>query len=253
MFTGVKKRFPQTRRNHAICESQARLLEPTFNRSVDVETKDERITSDGGVLLLREADHRPGLVESLASQLWDPRNPNRIRYTLAEIVRERLYGMAQEYSAQDDADRLAHDPAFKIAVWDRKGDDVVHQRLASQPTQSRVVDILSCTSSREALRGSLAEWTNRHLRATGADRTVRQPTIDIDSLPLTVYGGQTGGAYNGHYQDTVYPSENPRVNPASPLTSTGPVGPRGGLPQQGGRRAASGGPTAGLGRPPARW
>ena len=60
-------------------ESQTRLFEPSFNRSVKVETKDERITSDGGVLLLREADHRLGLVESLANQLSDPRNPVKSR------------------------------------------------------------------------------------------------------------------------------------------------------------------------------
>jgi len=185
-------------------ESQTRLFEPTFNRSIKVETKDERITSDGGVLLLREADHRLGLVESLASQLCDPRDPDRIRYTLTELVRERVYGMAQGYSAQDDADRLAHDPAFKMAVWDRKGDDVIQERLASQPTQSRLVDILSRTGNREALRGSLAEWTNRHLRATGDDRPVRHATIDVDSFPLTVYGQQAGGAYNGYYRETVY-------------------------------------------------
>lgn len=185
-------------------ESQRRLFAPTFNRSVKVETKDERITSDGGVLLLREADHRLGLVESLATGLADPRNPDKIRYTLIELIRERLYGMAQGYSAQDDCDRLAHDPGFKIAVWDRRGDEVIQERLASQPTQSRLVDILSHTGNREALRGSLAEWTNRHLRATGSDRTVRQATIDIDSFPLTVHGQQAGGAYNGHYQDTVY-------------------------------------------------
>jgi hypothetical protein len=185
-------------------ESQARLFEPTFNRSVKVETKDERITSDGGVLLLREADHRLGLVESVAAELYDPRRPDRIRYTLTELVRERIYGMAQGYSAQDDADRLAHDPAFKMAVWDRKGDDVIQERLASQPTQSRLVDILSRKGNREALRGALAQWTNRHLRATGDDRLVRHATVDVDSFPLTVYGRQAGGAYNGYYRETVY-------------------------------------------------
>ena len=116
-------------------ESQAWLFEPTFNRSVKVESKDEQITTDGGAILLREADHQLGLVEYLASQLFDPRREDRIRYTLTELLRERLYAMALGYSVQDDADRLAHDPAFKLAVWDRRGDDVIEERLASQPTQ----------------------------------------------------------------------------------------------------------------------
>ena len=123
-------------------ESQALLFEPTFNRFVKVQVKDERITSDGGVLLLREADHRLGLVESIAAKLYDPRRQRDVRYTLTELLRERLYAMAQGYSAQDDADRLAHDPAFKMSVWDRRGDDVLNERLGSQPTQSRLVNLL---------------------------------------------------------------------------------------------------------------
>jgi hypothetical protein len=76
------------------------------------------------------------LTEYLASQLFDPRRADGIRYTLTELLRERLYAMALGYSVQDDADRLAHDPAFQRAVWDRRGDDVIDERLASQPTST---------------------------------------------------------------------------------------------------------------------
>ena len=81
---------------------------------------DERITSDGGLVLLREADHRLGLTESLAERLVDPRRQDLVRYQLVELLRERLYALALGYSAQDDADRLAHDPAMKIAVWNAR-------------------------------------------------------------------------------------------------------------------------------------
>ena len=87
--------------------SQPWLFEPQFNRAVKVRTSDERITSDAGLVLLREADHRLGLVEYLTEQLVDPRRPDRIRYQLVDLVRERLYGLALGYSTQDDADRLA--------------------------------------------------------------------------------------------------------------------------------------------------
>ena len=84
--------------------SQPWLFEPGFNRAVKVRTTDERITSDAGLLLLREADHRLGLTEHLAGQLLDPRRPDRIRYELVELLRERLYGLAVGYSTQDDAE-----------------------------------------------------------------------------------------------------------------------------------------------------
>ena len=115
-------------------EAKEWLFEPSFNRKIKVLASDERITSDAGFLLLREADHRLGLTESLARRLVDPRRQDLIRYQLVELLRERVYALAQGYSAQDDADRLAHDPAMKLAAWDRPGEQPLGERLASQPT-----------------------------------------------------------------------------------------------------------------------
>jgi hypothetical protein len=186
-------------------ESQGWLFEPSFNRSVKVLATDDRMTSDSGLLLLREADHRLGITESLAQRLHDPRRQDRIRYQLVELLRERLYALAAGYSAQDDADRLAHDPAMKLAAWNRPGEQPLDERLASQPTQSRLIDILSRESgNRYALRDALADACERHLRATGGDHAARKITIDIDSFPLVVHGDQPGAAYHGHYKDTVY-------------------------------------------------
>ncbi len=97
-------------------EGQCNIFEPTFNRSFKVQTTDARLTSDAGVVLLREAEHRLGLIESIASKISDPRNPSYIRYGMDELLRERVYAMALGYSAQDDVDRLAHDRAFRAAV-----------------------------------------------------------------------------------------------------------------------------------------
>jgi hypothetical protein len=186
-------------------EAQKWLFEPSFNRAVKVCASDDRITSDAGFLLLREADHRLGLTEWLAQQLFDPRRQDLIRYQLVELLRERLYALAQGYSAQDDADRLAHDPAMKLAAWDRPGEQTLEERLASQPTQSRLIDLLTRTAgNRAALRDALGEACQRHLRATGGDHAARKVTLDIDSFPILVHGQQPGAAYNGHFQEIVY-------------------------------------------------
>ena len=84
-------------------ELQEWLFEPSFNRSVKVRACDERITSDSGLLLLREADHRLGITEHLAGQLDDPRRQDLIRYELVELLRECVYALAMGYAAQDDA------------------------------------------------------------------------------------------------------------------------------------------------------
>ena len=137
--------------------------------------------------------------------MCDPRSQDKVRYTLPELLRERIFALALSASAQDDLDGLAHDPALRMATWDRPGEQVLDERLASQPTQSRLLDILASRSEHmEALRGALADWTERHLRSTGGDHAVRHGTLDIDSFPVAVAGRQPGGAYNGYYKETVY-------------------------------------------------
>jgi len=199
------------RETHLMGEGQGRaggaggwLFEPTFNRAVKLRQADPRITSDAGALLLREADHRLGLTADLAAQLTDPRRPDRIRYTLVELLRQHLYALALGYAHQDDQDRLAHDVALKLSVWDRPGRRGLHERLASQPTDWRLLDCLASPGNRRVLRTALPEWVGRHQRAAGRGRKVLHGTLDIDPFPIEVHGRQEGGAYHGYYRRTMY-------------------------------------------------
>ena len=185
-------------------EHQGNLFEPHFNRSVKVQSTDHRITSHAGVVVLREAEHRLGLFDEIAKNIRDPRRPDRIRYSIDELIRERVFALAMGRSAQDDVDRLAHDPAFRAAVWNRTGDAVADERLASQPTQSRLISILTKQSCNlEAVRNGLAHGVGQHVLASGG-RRVKQATVDIDSFPIEVHGKQHGASYNGYYKKTVY-------------------------------------------------
>ena len=71
-------------------ERRQPLFNLSFNGSVKVASTDERLTSDAGVLLLREADHKLGLTESLAATLSDPRNPEKVRSRAHGIVARTL-------------------------------------------------------------------------------------------------------------------------------------------------------------------
>ena len=186
-------------------EESGAFFETTFNWSVKLRTRDLRLSSHGGALLLREADDRLGLVDSIAAGLHDPRRQDLIRYHLDELLRERAFTRALGYNVEDEVDLLAHDPAMRIATWNRPGDRVLDERSASQPTQSRVTRILSRSKQNvEALRSGLSDWVARHLRASGEGRAVVRGTLDIDSFPIGVYGNQEGGAYNGYYRERIY-------------------------------------------------
>ncbi|MCD0462025.1 IS1380 family transposase [Roseiconus lacunae] len=185
-------------------EQQGNLFEPQFNRSVKVQATDHRITSRAGVILLRDAEHRLGLFDAISKDIRDPRRPDRIRYRIDELIRERVFAMAVGCSAQDDLDRLAHDPAFRAAVWNRTGDAVADERLASQPTQSRLISILTGQSGNlQAVRKGLAQSVQRHVVASGG-RRVKHATVDIDSFPIEVHGKQHGARYNGYYKKSIY-------------------------------------------------
>lgn len=186
-------------------ESNA-FFEPIFNRSVKLRARGQRISSNGGVILLREADERLGLIGTIADRLHDPRDPALVRYRIDELVRANVLQRALGYAAEDEADLLAHDPAFRIAVWNRSGDRVLEERFASQPTQSRLTSLLAGDEQNvETLRWGMAEWLVRHQRASyGADRPVRRGTLDIDSFPVVVHGSQEEAAYNGYYRKRVY-------------------------------------------------
>ena len=185
-------------------EAQGNLFEPDFNRSIKVESTDERLTSNAGVLLLREADHRLQVIQTITKSMRDPRRPDLIRYSLAELIRERVFAMCFGCSSQDDVDLLCHDPAFRLAVWDRRGESALNERLASQPTQSRLLRILTnMPGNLQALQEGLGDSIRRHVLSS-KNRLVRHATIDIDSFPIEVHGQQKGAAYNGHYRRTVY-------------------------------------------------
>ena len=132
------------------------------------------ISSDGGLVLLREAERRLGLAEALAGCIQDWRDPERVVHTLPAMLRFRMFAIACGYEDADDCDALRGDPLFKLAVGraPESGRD-----LCSQPTMSRLenapsrvevarmtaalVDVF-CRSSR-APRGDHAGH-RRHLR-----------------------------------------------------------------------------------------
>ena len=85
------------------------------------------ISSDGGVLLLRQVDDRLGLTHEFATLLEDHRHPDRRRHDRREQFRQRVYQIALGYEDCNDADRLRHDPAIQHACDSDRP-------LSSQPT-----------------------------------------------------------------------------------------------------------------------
>lgn len=193
-----------------------------FNGSLRIEGRPERLTSEAGAIVLREVMGRVGIIEWLDERLVDPRKPEFITHSLSELMRTSLLLLGQGWRDQDDADALHDDAALRLAVSDRRGtgpldtrergdndeplskNPVVPDGLASQPTLSRLVDMLSSTNHRSVLRHGLLEMAARRVRAGRGGHRPRYLTIDLDSLPIEVHGQQVGSEYNGHYHCRIY-------------------------------------------------
>jgi hypothetical protein len=93
-----------------------------------------RITSDGGVMLLTQAEHRLGIADQLAQVIPDERDASWVTHLLPDILRARIFAIACGYEDADDLDRLRGDPGFKLACG-RLPD--TGRDLCSQPTVSR--------------------------------------------------------------------------------------------------------------------
>jgi len=118
-------------------EAQHTLFPLDFNRSIVIEDRPERLTGDAGVRALRQIDHRLGLTDWLAAHLTDPRKPDLITHPQVELLRTRLYLIAQGHRDADDADRLGLDPAFRLAVSQRRGVAALEEPDPQQPDGQR--------------------------------------------------------------------------------------------------------------------
>src|SRR5919206_1441045 len=113
-------------------------LSPVRGKPVHVTFDGGRLTSDAGVLLPAEIERRLKLAERLARCLTDPRSPDRVRHTLAEMIRFRTLLIAAGYPDANGCDAPRSDPAFKIAVGRLPASG---RALRSRPTMCRLENL----------------------------------------------------------------------------------------------------------------
>jgi hypothetical protein len=167
-------------------------LSPVAGKEIVARFDGGRLSSDGGVLLLREVETRLGFAERLAGCLVDARDPDRISHSYAEMMRARMFAIACGHEDCDDLDVLRFDPAFKLACGrlPETGGD-----LMSQPTLSRLENV---PSWRELARMGHALID---LFCESFGRVPERILLDIDDTDDAVHGHQQLAFFNAHYDD----------------------------------------------------
>lgn len=177
---------------------------PSCNGSVSVQLSGHATSSDSGALLLREALDRSGVIDALEGNLIDERDPLRIRHSLASQIRTIVLQRAMGWIDLSDTTTLRHDPLWHLVCSDARGLTPLSEARPSQATLSRLLNCLGTDANIDTLHEGLlrlAIWRWRSLHRVQRPRHV---TLDIDGLPIEVFGHQGGSAYHGYVGAHIY-------------------------------------------------
>ena len=166
-------------------------LSPVQGKAVVARFDGGQLSSEGGLLALREIERRVGIADRFAACLKDPRMPEKVVHRLAQIIRFRLLMIAAGYEDGNDADALRRDPMFKLALdrlpW---GED-----LCSQSTISRLENLPDRRALLRLGRALIDQYC-------GSFRTVpKRIVLDIDDTFDRVHGAQQLRLFNAYHDD----------------------------------------------------
>ena len=166
-------------------------LSPVRGKTIAARFDGACMSSDGGLLALREVERRFRIAPRLAACIDDPRAPHRVVHGLDEIIRTRMLMIAAGYEDGNDADTLRRDPMFKLAM-DRLPDDA---DLCSQPTISRLENLPDARALLRMGRSMIDHYCHSF------HKVPRRIVLDIDDTFDAVHGGQQLRLFNAHHDE----------------------------------------------------
>jgi hypothetical protein len=180
-----------------VSETQNQAFCFSFCSSLKADFQGSQVTSDAGLLLVRELDERLGLDQLIRENLTDARRGKNTQLPLSDLLRQSVYSRLAGYEDLNDAERLSQDPTFRLI-----GSEKIWERGAALPSRLHWFETEVLTQSAN-LHG-LATM-NRELiaRVEGQEWSWRA-VLDMDSTEIPVYGEQEQSAYNKHYESTCY-------------------------------------------------
>jgi hypothetical protein len=166
-------------------------LSPIEGKEIVARFDGGQLSSDGGLLVLREIEQRLEVADRLAACIDDPRDPGSTVHTVADIIRFRLLMIAAGYEDGNDATGLRADPLFKLALERLPSE----RDLCSQSTISRLENLPEKRTLIRLARALVELWW------ASFRQVPRRITLDIDDTFDAVHGGQQLRLFNAHYDD----------------------------------------------------
>lgn len=183
------------------CKPNRPALKRLRRQAVEVDFHGGTLTSDGGLVLLREVDRRLDLIRQVDQAIPDPRDPIYTAHPQAEILTSRIFGIAAGYEDANDHQQLRHDPAFQVAAGrtpalNKYDDD--QQPLASPATHSRFenrIDQQTIFKLHEVLVDTFLD---------SYDVPPQEIILDYDATDDPTHGNQEKRYFNGFYDGYCY-------------------------------------------------
>jgi hypothetical protein len=168
-----------------------------FDRRLRLEFRGAKITTDAGLLAVRELDEMMGLTDMAGDKIVDKRTGKNIQHRIPGLLRQSVYARLAGYEDVNDHEGLSRDPAMRAVVGKR----ALERTAASMGTVSRFeTDILTQEQNIDALAALNSSWVSKASSLSKAKKVI----LDIDSSESPVHGNQEGSAYNGHFESTCY-------------------------------------------------
>jgi Transposase DDE domain group 1 len=178
------------------CATSAMRFETQSALALEAAFDGGRITSDGGLVWLSEADSELGLCERIAEHVPEWRK-RKGRHSLQALIKQRVFQIACGYEDQNDSDSMREDPLLKLLCGSMPQSGA---ELASQPTISRLENAPSagaCYRMAEAL-------FELYLGERGKEGVPEKILLDFDSTDDPTHGDQEGSYYHGYYGQHMY-------------------------------------------------
>jgi hypothetical protein len=204
-------KLPTTASSGTQCRNQPLLFQELGSRKVVADFSGGTLSSDGGVLLLRQIDLSLGLTRRLAGCFGDQRNQIFVEHSVPELLAQRLYGESLGYEDVNDHQQLRRDPLLAAACGkkDPLGQDRTFHpgpALAGPSTLNRL-ELSNNKNSRchklphdpKKIQALLVEMGARCL-----PKHAVEIVIDLDAMGHRLHGSQEGRHFNAYYDDYVY-------------------------------------------------
>ncbi len=165
-------------------------------KTLEVKFSGLDLSSDAGLLLVRQAEQGQEICQDLAQCLEDQRDSSKIKHTMNQLVSQRIYQIAGGYEDANDSNYLRHDPILKIAC--ERLPLMGEELLASQPTMSRLENQVT----KKELAAIRCLFVEKFIQAY--QQAPEEIILDIDGWDAQTHGHQQLSMFHGYYGHKIY-------------------------------------------------